>query len=402
VRFTFNERHYDNVARAAGLGVVPEHLYDGLTDRQIRQSTALLMGTGPYRLQDPHEYTPGSQIEGVRNNRYWGEQPTFDRLVWRIIEQDSTELVEFQNGTVDIIAPQPRDHIQMIEDEQLLKEKNYKVYDTMRTLYQYVAWNQQRGGEPTIFADKRVRRAMTLLIDRERLLNEVFLGFGSIASGPFHEISPQANPNIQPWPHDPDQAMEVLREVGFTRAGEDTPLLDPDGNPFEITLVYPSGSELYDRVALSLRDNLARAGINLKLDPQRWSLLLATLDSRDFDAITLGWGAGGVESDIEQMFHSRTIDGGDNRNAYSSPELDEIIDTAHVTLDDDERMKLWQQAHRILHEDQPYTFLLFGKPRLWYDNRIEGIVEMPKLGINAATTWPVPIEWYVPEGQQKR
>lgn len=401
VRFNFNEVHYANVSRAAELPVLPEHFYEGRSDREIRESRALLLGTGPYRLRDPEAYDPGSTIQLVRNTRYWGEPGPWDRMVYRIMEQEPTQRNAFGSGDIDIYAPDPRYHIEMVDDEELNEEKEYHIYESVRSGYQYIAWNQKRGGEDTIFADKRVRQAMTMLVDRERIIDDVLEGFGRVATGPFHPLNDQNADDVEAWPYDPQQAMSLLEQVGFSREGESAPLIDPDGEEFTIELSYPQ-SELYERIALALRDNFARAGINLELNPQRWALLLQTLDRREFDAISLGWGAGGVESDIEQMFHSRTIEDGDNRNAYSNPEFDQLVEAAHVALDRDERMELWREAHRILHEDQPYTFLFFGKPRLWLDDRIKGVEPMPQLGINAATTWPVPMEWYVPEDLQER
>ena len=102
------------------------------------------------------------------------------------------------------------------------------------------------------------------------------------------------------------------------------------------------------------------------------------------------------------MFHTRNIKEGDNRNAYSNPELDKLIEQAHVTLDTKRRMEIWKKCHAILHEDQPYTFMLRSKVRLWADERFANIKPVPALGINRVTTWPTPIEWYIPKEKQKQ
>jgi len=179
-------------------------------------------------------------------------------------------------------------------------------------------------------------------------------------------------------------------------------MLKPDGKPFEFELTYPGGSDFIQKLALFLKDNFARAGIAMKLNPQKWVLFIQSLTQKDFEVITLAWGAGGIESDIEQMFHSRTIDGGDNRQAYRSDELDSLIDKAHVTLDVDERMKIWQKCHEILHEDQPYTFMFRSQVRLWADGRVANIKLIPVWGVNYTSTLPIPIEWYIPKDKQRR
>lgn len=400
VRFTFEEIHFQNLLRASGLSIHSQEFLSQYSDTEIREHPALLMGTGPYRLPDPTQYTPGGQIEVVRNERYWGVPGPWERIVWKIIESEGTEGIAFRNGDIDFFGPTPEQHLEMLEDQALLDRTQHYVYEQVRSGYTYMAWNQKRGGQPTVYADKRVRQALTMLIDRQRIAEEIFLGFASVANGPFHHLGPQADPSIEPWPYDSERAVALLKEAGFSRDSRGV-MLGPDGEPFEIDITYPAGSDTYQKVMLAIKDGFSEVGINFKLNPQKWVLLLETLNNKDFDAIALGWGAGGIEGDIEQMFHTRTIAEGDNRNAYSNPELDALIEQAHITLDFDERMAIWRQAHAVLHEDQPYTFLMRYKSRLWLDDRIANVKEIPVLGVNYVSTWPVPIEWYVPADQQK-
>lgn len=402
VRFRFAKVFYENLSRAIfDIYILSKDFLSQYTDEEIRQDPALLLGTGPYKLPDPTKYTPGDTITLVRNDRYWGEPPSLDRIIYRVIEGDIATDQAFRNREIDMHSPTPKQHLKMLEEPELLERTQHYVYRQIRAGYNYIAWNQQRNNKPTLFADKRVRQAMTLMLDRERIAHEIFLDFTSVTSGPFHEIGDQADPTIKPWPYDPERAVALLKEAGFTQDANGT-MLQPDGQPFKITLTYPAGSELNERVILAFKDQMAKAGVELVLDPKKWALLLNVLNSKDFDAISLGWGSGGFEGDIEQMFHTRNIENGDNRNAYSNPELDALIEKAHITLDHDERMKIWQQCHQIVHEDQPYTFLFRSKARLWLDKRFSNVTPMPVVGINYTSTWPVPIEWYVPADKQLR
>ncbi|MBI1375532.1 MAG: ABC transporter substrate-binding protein [Phycisphaera sp.] len=400
VRFHFEKPFFESVDRALSISVLPKHIFEKYTKRQIREHTCLMVGTGPYRMRDYDQYTPGTQVELLRNERYWGEPGPWDRIIWRIIENDTTELITFKNGELDAIQPLPDQHQEMLKDQSLLKQTQHFEYDSARFGYNYLAWNEQRKGKPTIFADKRVRQAMTMLIDRQRLLDEVYLGIGSVAHGPFHHLSDQFNHEVERWPYDPDRAIKQLESLGFKRDANGT-MFKPDGTPFEFELVYPAGSDFSKKIVLFVHDNLARAGIKLNLNPQKWQLLLKSLNEKDFDAITLAWSSS-LETDPEQAFHTRSIAEGDNRNSYSDPELDKLIDKAHVTLNRDERMKIWKQCDAIINEDQPYTFLIRQKARVWFDKRIRGIEPTPVIGLNSVSIWPNPIEWYVPKDQQKR
>lgn len=401
VRFRYGKVHYENFLRAASIKIHSREFLSEYSDEQIRQHPALLMGTGPYRLPDAKQYTPGEPITLMRNERYWGVPGPWERMIFNVIEKESTELIAFKNGELDLFAPLPEQHEQMLNDNSLVERTNHHVYEHIRTGYSYIAWNQKRVGETTVFADKRVRQAMTMLIDRERLVREVWLGYARVATGPFHHLGPQHNPDVEAWPYDPQRGVELLKTAGFS-VRNDGRLIKPDGEPFDVELTYPSGSDFYTKIVLALKDNFARVGINLKQTPLKWPVLLEKLTNKDFDAITLGWGAGGIEGDIEQMFHTRTIKEGDNRNNYSNPELDRLIEKAHVTLDEEKRMAIWRQCHAILHEDQPYTFMFRPQVRLWLDKRIKNVQRIPVFGVNYVSTWSVPLEWYVPIEEQER
>ena len=131
--------------------------------------------------------------------------------------------------------------------------------------------------------------------------------------------------------------------------------------------------------------------------PTEWSVMLDLLDKKNFEAISLGWSSS-LESDLYQIFHSdQAKDNGDNFIHYSNPELDKLIEKARSTVVEAQRMPLWQQAERILYEDQPYTFLTRSKSLVLVDKRMKN-VEVTPVGLNLSET---PVGWYVPVAEQK-
>ena len=229
-----------------------------------------------------------------------------------------------------------------------------------RSAYYYIAWNEQKNGKPTRFADKRVRQAMTLLTDRQRICDDIMLGYAVPANGPFNRLGKQCNPDVKAWPYDVAQAKALLKDAGYTDDGSGV-LKGPDGQPFSFRLTYRTGSPTLDQVVLFLKDSYARAGVTLVPDRLDWSVFRERMQNHDFDAINLGWSVG-IEDDIYQMFDSSQIaDGGDDYMSYTNPALDRLIEQARETVDQAKRIPLWRQCHSILHEDQPYTFLFTRK-----------------------------------------
>ncbi len=400
VVFQFKESYYDSLAMAGSIAIMPRHFYEPYlkTPEKFNQSKGLLLGSGPYRLADPKGWTPDQGlVELQRNPRYWGPQPSFDRLLWKVIQNDAARLTTFRNGEIDAYSARPREYQTLKEDKELSARTQHFEYMSPTAGYSYIGWNQKRNGKPTRFADKRVRQAMSYLIDIERINKEIMLGYAEAAVSPFSPRSKQHDPALVARSFDLDKAKQLLKQAGYADRNKDGVLDDAQGKPFEFELVFFQDSEDTKRTVLFLKDLYARAGIILIPKPTEWSVMIDLLNKRDFDAITLGW-TSGVETDIYQIFHSKQIEGGgDNFVNYKNSELDKLIDQARGTVDEAKRMPLWQQAERIMYEDQPYTFLMRRKSLVFVDKRIHNL-QITNLGLNMGS---VPVEIFVPEGQQK-
>lgn len=401
VVFTFAEPYFNALQLAGGLDVLAEHFYARYLDEPetFNQSRGILLGSGPYRLADPLSWTPDSgRVELERNPRYWGPiDPAFDRLVWRVIQNDSARLTTFRNGEIDVYGARPREYARLRDDAALRERAETYEYMSPTAGYAYIAWNQERGGEPTRFADPRVRLAMSHLTDVQRVIEEVMLGYAEPAVSPFNPRSPQHDPELKPIAYNVERAQELLAEAGYRERNADGILINEAGEPFIFDLVFFQDNEDTRRMVLFLRDIYARAGILLQPRPTEWSVMLDLLNRKDFDAITLAW-TSGVETDIFQMFHSsQTVSGGDNFIHYRNPELDRAIEAARSEVDEAKRMELWRQAERILYEDQAYTFLMRRQTLAFIDRRIENL-QQTQLGLNLSA---IPVEIFVPLAQQR-
>jgi len=401
VVFTFKEPYFEALSLAGGMSILPKHFYATYLKepQKFNESKGLLLGSGPYKLIDPKNWTPDKgNIELVRNERYWGEvQPSYNRILWKIIQNDSARLTTYRNGDIDTYSARPVEYQELKKDAQIIAKSQNFEYMPPVVGYSYIGWNQQRAGKPTRFADKRVRQAMTYLTDVSRVIKDVFLDYAEPAVSPFGEASKQHDNALQPYTFNLDKAKALLKEAGYEDRNGDGVLEDMEGKPFEFKLTYLESNEDTKRMVLLLKDLYARAGVRLIPFPQEWPVMLENLDKKDFEAITLGW-TSGIETDLYQIFHSnQAISNGDNYISYKNPELDKLIVEARRTVDEDKRMPLWQQAERILYEDQPYTFLMRRKSLLFVDKRIHNVL-MTKLGLNLGS---LPMENYVPAAQQK-
>jgi peptide/nickel transport system substrate-binding protein len=401
VRFTFREPYFQSFLVAANTPIVSKAFYSRYSESDINRTPGLLLGSGAYRMPDPAGWVPqpGKPVVLVRNERYWGPTPSFNRVIWDIIENPNARNVAFRNGDMDSYGgpnggPTPEQYDQMLGDKELLAHTHHWALDTPTNGFFYLGWNEKvgRGGAPTPFADVRVRKAMTLLTDRGAIARDIMRGYATVISGPFSTLLPQSDPTIKPLPYDPDEAMKLLTDAGFSKQGDR--LVGPDGKPFEFKLMFNQTSAIRTRVASYIHDAYAKAGILVTPEPTEWSVYLKRIDDRQFDAIIGGW-AGAIEFDPYQIFHSSQIEGtGDNFIQFKDDTLDAAIIKARATVDDDKRAVLWHDVHRIIHGDQPYTFLFIDQDLEFLNDRFRGVVPTT-LGLNPSE------EWYVPSTLQK-
>jgi len=401
VSMKFKEPYFAALSVATtNMQIISKKFYEPIGPDKFNETPGLCMGTGPYMMKDPTSWKPGQKLELIRNERYWGERGTFDRLVFNEVEGENAEVVMLRNGQLDRLRCSPDQYVELLKDQGLMARMNHFEVESVDSGYTFVGWNQRRNNKPTLFTDKRVRQAMAMLCDRERMARQLYHGFATVAKSTFSELSGQSDPNIKPLPYDVQRAKALLKEAGFEDRNGDGVIEAADGTPFRFKLTFKSGDEFSKKMALFLKDSYSPAGIVAEPDATDWNIMMKNLDSRNFDAITLGWSAD-VEDDPYQIFHSDQIaDAGDNFISYDNPEKDRLIDLGRRTLDDKKRLEVWHQLEKVITDDQPYTFLLERKSLQLVDKRIAN-VEPSKLGLNYNMKQEMPVPWYVPKGKQK-
>jgi peptide/nickel transport system substrate-binding protein len=391
VEFVFKEPLFTNILVAFGNPVLPKHFFSRFEPSQINQATGLIMGSGQFRIERlpsgpedlSNQWTPGQDVVLVRNEQYWAEKPSLDRLRFRTVKDDLARLVAYRNGEGSMMLPTSPQFNKVLRDEPDFEKTSYALkWTNMRCGYSFIAWQcGPRNGKPTPFADKRVRRAMTHLLDRERMIRDIWDGIGIVAKGPVNPESPGSDPAVQPLAFDPEKAKALLAEAGWQDRNGDGVLEDGKGDPFEFEYTYATGGEISERLARFVKDSYAKAGIVVKTRPLDWSRYQEILKLRDFDAITMGWGANAPESDPRQIWHSESIkEGGDNFTQWSNKDCDALIEKGRRTMDEAERMQVWRQFEAVIAEDQPYTFVRVA-PWLRFVKRDFGNVNTYKTGL---------------------
>ncbi len=410
VRYTWKEPYFKTLEVSGSFSpILPKHVYekhvraDPESDdpKHFNKLVQGFIGSGPHKFV---KWTTGQEIVLERNTNYWGKPRAFDRIVFRIITDAAASVQAFLAGELDDLPVTPDWWDKLKDHDERGKAFRMYRYATPSNGYSYIAWNnvkyrsltnpdgtEQRLAEPhPIFGDKRVRRAMTHLIDRTRLLKHLYYDVGQVATGTFWPKSPQHDPGIEPWPYDRAEAMRLLKEAGWEDRNGDGWLEDPSGNRFSFEWTFSTGDTRLPRL---LKEAFRRAGIEVRTRFIEWSVFVLKLDRREFDAIILAWGGGGVESDPYQIWHSDAIaDQGHNFITFRNGEADRLIMTARAELDPAKRNALYHRFHRLLHEQQPYTFFVARESLRLVSTRVENVNVRP-LGIETQ-------EWWIPKAKR--
>lgn len=314
------------------------------------------VGTGPYRFES---WVPGVKLELVKNPQYFGEPPGFDRVLIRIVKDQSSWPRLLKTGELDLIWLQPEQYKTEVlgATGPILGEPRIKAIRQPELGYFYIGWNEQR----PFFADKRVRQALTLALDRESIVKNVFYGLGQVTSGPFGRQHSCYDQRIAPMPFDPGLAAKKLDEAGWTDSDGDgirDKLIGDRRVPFEFTLLIYGNSNEWETIASIYRESLAKLGVKMTPVALEWTTMLKRMDDREFDAFSGAWILT-WDVDLQQTWHSKEADRpqSSNRIGYRSAEADEIIEALRRELDEHKRTALCHRFHALLHEDQPYTFL---------------------------------------------
>ncbi len=385
VKFILREPYFKSLEIAGLLPIFPKHIYEFSEAADFNRRWSEPVGSGPFVFE---KWDVGREIVLRRNERYWGAKPKLEKIIFRVITNEVAAIQALRSHKIDFMAPTSEQFIELSQDEEFAEEFRCFSYWNPGVGYSYIGWNQNTA----FFNDRRVRLAMTHLVDRELIIKHLLGGLGRIVTGPFYVLGKQYDSSVEPWPYDPEKAKNLLDEAGW-RDSDGDGIRDKNGVPFRFKFMIVSGSPVYEQIAKLLKDEMAKAGIDLSPEPYEWSVFEERLNTRSFDATTLAWG-GVVQTDPYQIWHSSQIEGrGSNRVGFANAEADAIIEEARKTLDEDRRNELYHRFHRILHEEQPYTFFRARPSMRFLDKRFKN-VKIHKLGLE-------PSEWYVPKGQQR-
>lgn len=352
----------------ADLPIIPEHVWAGVEEPS--KVTTLPVGTGPYRLAS-YDAVRGYRFEA--NPDYFAGAPVVDELIMPVIEDPAATFTALRTGEIDAAArPVSPELLDAFRDDE-----GIEVATTAPLQFLELRLNFERAP----FDDPALRRAMSLAVDRQELLDTVLLGQGRPAvTGYPHPDSPWTNPDLS-TPSDPEEAEAALDEAGYADHDDDGRREAPEGTPLDFTVKVNGAEPTHLRAGELVAEHLGAVGIGVRVEVVDGATMSSLFRSRDFDLSLSTIGAHGV-ADPTQFIMS-------HRSGYLwrapdlvYPEWDALFEDWKASTTVGDRTEILFEMQELFNR-QPTSIPLAYPDEHWAfrPNAFDGWVESPSYGI---------------------
>lgn len=379
VRFRFSRVYPYQLLDANEGPIIPAHAWGEIPFESWRDVdwSERVVSSGPF---EKGVHKPQQELVLERAESYWKpNRPYLDRVVWRPAAARTGLLAQLLSGGVDLV-----NGIDPADAARIDRDPGLRLVSYPDRGYSQIRWNLRR----SLFEDRNVRRALTLAIDRQAIIDVVYLGYARPSIGPVLSTMWAFNDGLEPLPFDPSRARALLAEAGWVDSDGDG-TLDRNGEPFSFELLTNSENDLRQDICQLVQDNLARVGVRATPRFLEWGAMLTLESTGDFDALVSSW----IEPtliDLAPLWHTAPEESPTlNSIGYSNPRVDELLAEAADATDFEELDPLYDRIQELIVADQPYTFLAETDRVVGINVRVQGAV------FNAASPYFNLEDWYV-------
>ncbi|TKX58443.1 peptide ABC transporter substrate-binding protein [Halorubrum sp. SS7] len=291
-------------------------------------------GTGPFRLTN---YESGNQVVYEPNEEYWDGAPEVDELTMTASSESSTRVNQLLAEETDIVTNVPPNEVSRVNSSDVA---TINSVPSARIIFLQMRYDV----EP--FSSQQFRQAMNYAVDVESIIENVLNGFGNITGQPTLEGHVGYNPDIDPYPYDPDEAERLVEESGHAGV--------------EITLQTPIGRYLRDveiaQAAANQIDSLSN--VSCEVQQREFSSLVQDITTGNIEDKPhfnlLGWGNGEFDGS-QTMTPLMSSEGA--LTILKNDDLDALLNEAETTQDTEERVDILQEANQLAHDLAPWVFM---------------------------------------------
>ncbi|RXJ57912.1 peptide-binding protein [Candidatus Marinarcus aquaticus] len=319
------------------VGLLPWHILKDEKNLMTSSFNKNPIGTGSYKLDT---YESSSDVMLKANDDSFEGRPKIDTIHYSFLPDPTTSFLMLKENLLDLDGLLPLQYDRQI-DEQF--KKDFKIIEQPAFAYDYLGFNLRNKK----FQDIRVRKALSLAINRQELVDILYFGHGQVCTGPFLPGTFAFNDQVKMPTPDLKKAKALLKEAGYDET-----------NPFEFELVTNTGNEIRIAAAEILQYQLEKIGVKMKIRVMEWQAFLNTkVHPRNFETVLMGWRLA-LLPDAYPLWHSNSDKkGGFNLVGYHNSKVDALIEQGAVTIDREKLSVIYKKIFKHIAEDIPYLFL---------------------------------------------
>jgi peptide/nickel transport system substrate-binding protein len=370
------ERPYPGQLFDAGLPIVPAHVLEQIPRQALRESAVNQkpIGSGPYMLRS---WKPLQEIVLESSPTSVLPMPgKIGQLIFRVIPDSRSRLAQLRSGDIDLIA-----NVRLEDAVELQKENRLQVIATGERIYDALNWNNldpveyARSGGRTVrphplFGDPKVRRALTLAINRQEIVRSFLRSYGREAVGPISPIFRWAyNDTLKPLPYDPASGASLLEKEGWRDRNGDG-VLDKGTRRFSFVLKITAGDQLRSNVAAIVQNELRAVKIDVQIEQVERSVFWKDLMQKNYDAWIAGFSVP-LQMQLDEMWGSDLKQSPFNLVSFQNRRVAEILEGAKLVQKETDHAAAWKEFQVILHNEQPCTFLYWMNGLVAVNKRIK-------------------------------
>ena len=360
--------------------ILPKHAFDAIDTsdaKNVRGADFMQkpVGTGPFMFK---EWKKGSHIILERNPNYWKKgKPDLDQVIFKVIPDGAARAIALETGELDLA---PMNAVPQADIARLGKLKNIQLSNEGAAGLGPLLWLELNIREKPL-SDKAVRQAISMAIDRKKVVDIIWYGQGKPATGPLVSANPWYDKRLKPFEYNLKKANEMLDKAGYKRG--------PDGTRFKITQHFTPYGESFVRLAEYTKNELGKLGIVvetqsadmggwLKAIYTDWSYHMTNNFTHNYSDPAIGTQRAFVSSNIRKgASFTNSMD-------YKNPRVDELFAQSAIEIDEKKRAAQLAEIQQILRDELPVIFLVEIAYSHLFNKRVHGLITN---GISMYSSW---------------
>lgn len=325
---------------------------------------ALLNGLGPYAVS---EWNTGSSIVLKRKVNWWGlkskspyEKAFPEKIIFQIIKDMEPTVLALKKEQIDLTTDLSTPALVKLRKREYFNQ-NYHSEFLGSFSYTYMGMNMRpEGGRIPYFTDRKVRKAMAHCVPVDEIIQVIAKGYATRIPCFILPSQSDFDKNLPLIPYDLQRSRSLLDDAGWMDTDGDNvrdKLINGQRVPFSFALSYMV-SPVTKEIALMIRNELYKVGIDARLDPMDFSLFYQNAYNHQFDAILGAWSSSALPEDPRQIWHTENWENkGSNFVGFGNAQSDRLIEEANLEMNPEKRKVIMQKLQQLVWEEQPYVFL---------------------------------------------